>query len=50
MRESERERIKRRMAEEEGVKKKTQKALTRAPCGVVTQRTSCLWGHRMEPP
>lgn len=30
-------------------KKHTQKALTRASCGVVTQRTSCLWGHRMEP-
>lgn len=26
--------------------KKTQKALTRAPCGVVTQRTSCLWVWR----
>lgn len=30
--------------------KNPQKALTRAPCGVVTQRTSCLWGHRMKPP
>lgn len=50
-REAETGRIKRRMVEEKGVKKKnTQKALTRAPCGVVTQRASCLWGHRMEPP